>query len=284
MRLVSFTHEGRASFGAHTPQGIVDLGTEVCPDLRTALAQGLDLQLALSQAKHVIAEREISWLPPIPAPDKILCVGYNYKTHLLETKTPVPQYPSIFVRFPSSQVGHLQPMVRPFLSEKYDFEGELAVVIGRAGRHISHADALAHVAGYSCFAENSVRDYQRHAAQATPGKNFESSGAFGPCLVTTDEVGDLGAQTLTTRLNGQEVQRSRLDDLIFSVSDLVAYASSFTRLLPGDVIATGTPGGVGSGREPKLWMKPGDELEIEVSGVGVLRNPVVDEVQQGGRS
>lgn len=281
MRLLTFAHQGRTSFGAQTPDGIADLGTAECPDLRTALAQGLDLPGAVSRAGRVIAEDEITWLPPIPTPDKILCIGYNYKAHLVETKTPFPQYPSIFVRFSGAQVGHEQPVVRPYLSEKFDFEGELAVIIGMAGRHIPEARALSHVAGYACFADNSVRDYQRHSAQATPGKNFERSGAFGPCLVTADEVGDIGAQALITRLNGQEMQRSGIDDLIFSVPYLIAYASSFTRLLPGDVIATGTPGGVGSGRQPNLWMKDGDELEIEISGVGVLRNPVVDEVQEG---
>lgn len=286
MRLLTFARQGRTSFGVQTPDGIVDLGTAACPDLRTALAQGLDLSEAAARGadrggEGVIAESEITWLPPIPVPDKILCVGYNYKAHLIETNTPLPQYPSMFVRFPGAQVGHGQPVVRPFLSEKFDFEGELAVVIGRAGRHIPEDRALSHVAGYACFADNSVRDWQRHSAQATPGKNFERSGAFGPCLVTADEVGDIGGQTLTTRLNGQEMQRSGIDDLIFSVPYLIAYASSFTRLLPGDVIATGTPGGVGMGREPKLWLKAGDELEIEISGVGVLRNPVIDEVREG---
>lgn len=281
MRLLSFAYRGRTSFGARTPDGIVDLGTAACPDLRSALARDIDLRDAASRGTgRLIAEDEITWLPPIPAPNKILCVGYNYRTHLIETNTPLPQYPSMFVRFPDAQVGHGQPVVRPFLSEKFDFEGELAVVIGRAGRHIPEDRAFSHVAGYACFADNSVRDWQRHSGQATPGKNFERSGAFGPCLVTADEVGEIGAQTLITRLNGQEVQRSGIDDLIFSVPALIAYASSFTRLLPGDVIATGTPGGVGSGREPKLWLKPGDDLEIEISGVGVLRNPVIDEVRK----
>ena len=277
MKLLSFAHEGRTSFGIQTSGGVLDLGTAECPDLRSALAQGLDLTQAASHSARLRPVDQITWLPPIPAPDKILCVGYNYRTHLVETNTPIPAYPSFFVRFPGSQVGQGQPMVRPLLSEKFDFEGELAVVIGRAGRHIAEAAALSHVAGYACFAENSVRDYQRHSAQATPGKNFEASGAFGPCLVTPDEFGDVGAHILVTRLNGQEMQRSGLDDLIFPVPKLIAYASSFARLLPGDVIVTGTPGGVGSGRKPPVWMKGGDELEVEISGIGVLRNPVIDE-------
>ena len=280
MKLVSFAHGERSSFGVHTPGSVLDLGTAGCPDLRSALTHGLDFQHAASRAGRVVPEDQVTWLPPIPVPDKILCVGYNYRTHLVETNTPIPAYPSFFVRFPGSQVGHGQPILRPFLSEKFDFEGELAVVVGRAGRHIPEADALSHVAGYACFAENSVRDYQRHSAQATPGKNFEGSGAFGPCLVTADEFGEVADHTLVTRLNGQEMQRSGLDDLIFSVPCLIAYASSFARLLPGDVIVTGTPGGVGSGREPNVWMKDGDELEVGISGIGVLRNRVVDEMRK----
>ncbi len=281
MRLLSFQHGSRTSFGVQTPGGIADLGTEACPDLRTALATGLHLPDAAARAKTLIDESSITWLPPIPAPGKILCVGYNYRSHLAELNTPVPQYPSLFVRFPGAQVGHGQPIERPSLSEQFDFEGELAAVIGCPGRHIQERDALAHVAGYACFADNSLRDYQRHSAQATPGKNFDRSGAFGPCLVTADEVGDVGALTLMTSVNGKEMQRAGLDDLIFSVPFLVSYISRFTRLEAGDVIATGTPGGVGWGREPKLWLQPGDTLEVEISGVGTLRNVVVDETGEG---
>ncbi len=280
MKLVSFTDGRRTSFGVQRAGGVLDLGTPEHPDLRSALTHAVDLAQAASRAERVVPEDQITWLPPISFPEKILCVGYNYRTHLVETNTPIPAYPSIFVRFPGSQVGHEQPIMRPFLSEKFDFEGELAVVIGRAGRHISEADALSHVAGYACFSENSVRDYQRHSAQATPGKNFEASGAFGPCLVTADEFGAADDHTLVTRVNGQEMQRSSLDDLIFSVSHLIAYASSFARLQPGDVIATGTPGGVGSARQPNVWLKAGDELEVEITGVGVLRNRVVDEMRE----
>ncbi len=280
VKLVSFRHGDRVGFGAQTPSGIAELGSSDCPDLRTALGRDLDLVRRAAEVSTFIPERDVTWLPPITTGGRILCVGYNYRAHLIETNIDIPKYPSMFVRFPSAQVGHGNPIVRPLLSEQFDFEGELAVVIGRGGRHIDPANALGHVAGYACFAENSVRDYQRHATQVTPGKNFDQSGAFGPCLTTADEVPDVAALTLVTRLNGREVQRSSLDDLIFSVPQLVAYASAFTHLQPGDVIATGTPGGVGMARTPPLWMKAGDVLEVEIAGVGLLRNPVIDELPE----
>ncbi len=280
MRLVSFRHDDRQGFGAQTSSGIADLSTRSCPDLRTALAQGIELHRLAAEATRFIPEDEVVWLPPIPVPEKILCVGYNYRSHLIELNVEIPKYPSLFIRFPGSQVGHDQVVIRPYLSEKFDFEGELAVVIGRGGRHVDAKHAMEHVAGYACFADNSVRDYQRHTTQATAGKNFERSGAFGPSLVTADEVPDIAASTLTTRLNGVEVQRSGLNDLIFSVPELIAYASQFARLEPGDVIATGTPGGIGMTRTPPLWLKSGDEIEIEITGVGLLRNRVADEEQE----
>lgn len=285
MKLLSFRIDGRDSFGALTTRGIVDLGTGTVPSLRTALeainAGTLSLETLrdrVERAETAIPERLVAWRPPIPAPDKILCVGLNFRRHLEEVGAAEPRHPSIFVRFPGSVVGHGQPLVRPFLSDMYDFEGELAVVIGRDGRHIAPERALEHVAGYACFGDHSVRDYQRHSGQATAGKNFENSGAWGPWLTTADAVPDPAALTLTTRLNGEEVQRTGLDDLIFPIPDLIAYASRFTHLRPGDVIATGTPAGVGAARQPPLWLKAGDRIEIDIPSVGLLSNTVIDEV------
>src|SRR3546814_9328317 len=191
----------------------------------------------------------------------MLAIGVNYRSHGAETGREIGAHPAVFVRFPDAQVGSGQPIVRPFLSEKYDFEAELAVVMGRAGRHIRAEDALGHVAGYACFADNAVRDFQRHTKQATPGKDFDASGAFGPWLVTVDEIGDPANLTLTGRLNGEQVQHSSVGNLIFQVPELIAYISSFTTLKPGDVIATGTPSGVGMKRTPPLFMRAGDVFE-----------------------
>lgn len=220
------------------------------------------------------------FLPPIDRPDKIICVGLNYRDHAAEASAEVPKHPSLFVRFPSSLVGHGVAVVAPVNSAQFDFEGELAVVIGRRGRHVSVAGALDHVAGYSCFAENSVRDFQQHARQITPGKNFLRSGAMGPWITTADDVGDPEALTLATRLNGREMQRAAVSDMIYPIPDLIAYVSSFTELLPGDVIATGTPAGVGALRDPPVWMLPGDILEVDIPGVGTLVNPVVGEMAE----
>jgi 2-keto-4-pentenoate hydratase/2-oxohepta-3-ene-1,7-dioic acid hydratase in catechol pathway len=220
---------------------------------------------------------EIEFLPVIPNPDKILCVGLNFLAHIHEVAKKVEDYPLLFVRFSSSQVGHLQPVLRPAASEQLDFEGELAVVIGKGGRHITKDEATAHIAGYSIYMDGSVRDWQRHTTQYTPGKNFPSTGAFGPCMVTADEIGDPTRLHLTTRLNGQNVQDSGLDDFRFSLPDIIAYTSTFTTLTPGDVIITGTPSGVGAARKPPLWLQPGDTIEVEITEIGKLTNPVRQE-------
>jgi 2-keto-4-pentenoate hydratase/2-oxohepta-3-ene-1,7-dioic acid hydratase in catechol pathway len=220
---------------------------------------------------------EIEYLPPITDPAKIVCIGLNYKTHIEETGRPAPEYPILFPRYSDSHVGNGQPMVRPKVSEKFDFEGELAFVIGKEGRHVPEADALTYVAGYSCYNDGSIRDYQRHTSQFMPGKTFWHSGAFGPWLVTTDELPDPGAMTLVTRLNGEEMQRTGTDDLLFGVPELIAYMSSIAPLQPGDVISTGTTGGVGFSRKPPVWMKAGDTIEVEISGIGTLSNPIIDE-------
>ena len=183
----------------------------------------------------------------------------------------------IFTRFADSQVAHLQPIIRPKASHKLDFEGELAVVIGKTARHVKAADALEYVAGYACYNDGSVRDWQKHTIQFVPGKNFPCTGGFGPWLVTCDEIGDPQDLELTTRLNGQVMQHTRTSDMIFDVRHLIEYCSTFTELAPGDVIVSGTTGGVGAFREPPVWMKPGDTVEVEISGIGILRNSIADE-------
>ncbi len=219
----------------------------------------------------------VTLLPPIPSPDKVICVGINYTSHRHETGRAESLYPAIFLRFADTQVGSEAPIVRPRISQALDFEGELAVIIGRGGRYIDRERALQHVAGYSCYNDVSVRDWQRHTHQFTPGKNFPNTGAFGPWLVTADEIPDPAQLRLTTRLNGQIVQEACTGEVIFSIPEIIAYIASFTKLAPGDVIATGTPGGVGFKRTPPLYMKAGDQVAVEISSIGILHNPVVEE-------
>jgi 2-keto-4-pentenoate hydratase/2-oxohepta-3-ene-1,7-dioic acid hydratase in catechol pathway len=248
------------------------------PDLRSVLEAG-----ALAQAKQAAQNGvrhsfdTVAFEPVIPHPGKILCVGANYLSHMKEMGRVVPEYPWLFVRFGDSQVGHEQPMIRPTASQKYDFEGELAVIIGREARHIAREDALDYVAGYSCFNDGTLRDFQDHGSQFTPGKNFHHSGSFGPWLVTVDEVPDPTQLTLETRLNGQTMQTAPISDLRFGIGELIEYCSTFSLLRPGDVISTGTTGGVGFARKPPVWMQPGDVIEVEISGIGVLRNRIADE-------
>jgi 2-keto-4-pentenoate hydratase/2-oxohepta-3-ene-1,7-dioic acid hydratase in catechol pathway len=279
MRLASFqTADGRRSFGAVRPDGsIAVLARSPVLTLRQALAAWGVAGIArrLEEASTVVPAGGFAWLAPVTDPDKILCVGLNYTLHAQEAGMAIPKHPSMFVRFPGSQVGHEAPTVAPAASEQYDYEAELAVVIGAEGRHVPESQAMSIVAGYACFAENSVRDFQRHATQATPGKNFESSGAFGPWLTTADEVPDPMALEVVGRLNGEVVQRDSTANTIFSIAQIVAYASTFARLLPGDVIVTGTPAGVGMARKPPRWLRPGDRFEVEIPGVGRLSNPVV---------
>jgi 2-keto-4-pentenoate hydratase/2-oxohepta-3-ene-1,7-dioic acid hydratase in catechol pathway len=280
MKLASFTAAGRTSYGIVGDNGIVDLGPRLgarYPTLRAALAGDALGEIAQAAgAKPDLALAQASLLPPIPAPDKIVCIGLNYRAHAAEAGLKVPEHPSLFLRLTNTLVPHGGTLVRPSVSSDMDYEGELAVVIGRAGRHIAAARALDHVAGYSCFNDGSLRDYQFKHSVAV-GKNFVATGGFGPWLVTTDEIPDPSQLTLTTRLNGAEVQRGETADMIFSVAQIVSYVSAFTRLEPGDVISTGTPPGVGLARKPPLWMKPGDVVEVEISRIGVLRNAVAAE-------
>jgi 2-keto-4-pentenoate hydratase/2-oxohepta-3-ene-1,7-dioic acid hydratase in catechol pathway len=280
MRLMSFCRaDGTKGWGIVEGEAVADC-SELAPSLRAALAAGKIHAPAASAPRHQLDR--ITFLPPIPDPEKIICVGLNYLTHILEGGREIPKKPTIFTRFANTQVGHLQALVRPALSETLDFEGEMAVVIGRRCRHAKRADALATVAGYSCYNDGSVREWQRHTSQFTPGKNFPGTGGFGPWIVTPDEAGDIAKASLATRVNGVETQRATIDDLVFDVPALIEYCSAFTILEPGDVIITGTTGGVGAYRKPPLWLKPGDVVEVEVTGVGVLRNFVVQEAAPGG--
>ena len=216
-----------------------------------------------------------TFLPPFLPAANVYCIGLNYKSHVEETARDLPAQPSVFIRVQPSLVGHGQELVRPLVSGNFDFEGELALVIGKPGRHISEADAMSHVAGLTCFNDGSIRDFQKHSV--TAGKNFHKSGSCGPFIVTLDEIADPLKLTLTTRLNGNVVQESGTDMLIYSLPKIISYLSAFTKLETGDVIATGTPAGVGARRTPPLWMKAGDKIEVEISGLGCLTNRVVDE-------
>jgi 2-keto-4-pentenoate hydratase/2-oxohepta-3-ene-1,7-dioic acid hydratase in catechol pathway len=248
------------------------------PTLRDALAADSigEIRKLLDSEKPDRKLADIGFLPVIPRPEKILCAGINYRAHAAEAGRELPAAPSLFARFADTLVGHDSEMIRPRVSEKFDFEGELAVIIGKSGRHIKPERAFDHVAGYSCFVDGSVRDYQKFSV--TAGKNFPATGPLGPWIVTTDEIPDPARLTLTTRLNGVEMQRSSTGLLIHSIPALIAFCSDFTTLSAGDVIATGTPEGVGHRRSPPVWMKAGDVLEVEITGIGTLRTHVVDEM------
>ncbi|MER8700225.1 fumarylacetoacetate hydrolase family protein [Mesorhizobium sp. M0621] len=226
----------------------------------------------------VVDPASIAYLPPIANPAKIICVGLNYADHTRESPYEQPDYPTLFPRFATSLIGHGQPLVRPLVSDSLDFEGEMVAVIGRGGRHISRARALEHVAGYSIFNDGSVREYQFKSPQWTVGKNFDGTGAFGPVFVTSDELpaGGKGLR-LETRLNGVVVQSATTDDMLFDVAEVIAVVSEAITLAPGDVIVTGTPAGIGWARTPRLLMRHGDICEVEIEGIGLLHNPVIDE-------
>jgi 2-keto-4-pentenoate hydratase/2-oxohepta-3-ene-1,7-dioic acid hydratase in catechol pathway len=278
MKLLSFRADGKEFFGVVSGDGVVTLNKRIGqPNLRAALEAGKmeAMQKAASDATPDQKLADITFQPVIPHPGKILCAGINYRAHAAETGREMPMQPSMFVRFADTLVGHGGEMIRPSVSDNFDFEGELALVIGKAARHIKAEDALDHVAGYTCFVDGSVRDYQRFSV--TSGKNFPGTGPLGPWIVTTDEIPDPSKLTLSTRLNGAEVQHSPTDLLIYSIPQIIAFCSDFTALSPGDVIATGTPEGVGHGRKPPLWMKAGDTLEVEISGIGTLRTHIIDE-------
>ena len=256
--------------------------------LESALAGGRDglkdLAAALLKGEPIDPEA-VTFLPPLSSPGKIICVGLNYADHTAESSIQQPDYPTLFGRFSSSLIGHGAPIVRPNVSGALDYEGELVAVIGRGGRHIPQSTALNHVAGYSIFNDGTVRDYQFRTPQWTMGKNFDGTGAFGPAFVTADELpsGASGLK-LETRLNGTVMQKASTSDLIFDVATLVALISVGITLFPGDIIVTGTPSGVGAARKPPLYMKPGDVCEIEIEGLGVLRNPIAQEGEDAVRA
>ena len=281
MRITSYSIDGIKSFGVVTDDGVIDAkplagGPQSLKDAIAAGSMDMIAEAAVKRsADHSIDE--VEFLPVIPDPDKIIAVGLNYRSHVLEGGRDIPEWPMIFTRFANSQVGHGQPMIKPNVSEMFDFEGEMAVIIGKRCRHVSEADALSVVAGYACYNDGSIRDFQRHTSQFVPGKSFYKSGAFGPWMVTADEIPDPGALTLMTRLNGKEMQHATTDDLLFSIPQLIHYLTTVTELVPGDVIVSGTTGGVGCYRDPPVFMKDGDIIEIELDKIGVLRNPVVNE-------
>lgn len=280
MKLISFRHAGGFSFGVLTEAGVIDLKRHTEFESLKALLEAGALDAARAVAEKTepdLGSDAVELLPVIPEPGKVLCVGLNYHDHVEETGRALTQHPTLFTRFATTLVGHEAALVKPDASDKFDYEGELAVVIGKPGRHIAAENAFDHIAGYAAFNDGSVRDWQGHTSQFTPGKNFDSTGGFGPALVTTDEVGPLEELTLTTRFNGSVVQQAKLGLMINPIPELIAYISTFTSLAPGDVVVTGTPGGVGMKRNPPLYMKPGDVVEVEIDRVGLLRNPVVAE-------
>jgi 2-keto-4-pentenoate hydratase/2-oxohepta-3-ene-1,7-dioic acid hydratase in catechol pathway len=281
MKLASFQIGGKPTWGVIEGNDALDVGAllgDRFPDLKSVIAADAlsVVRDAAGKAKR-IPTADITWLPVIPNSDKILCIGLNYEMHRKETGRAEVDNPTVFGRFANSQTGHLTNIIRPKVSTHLDFEGELAIIIGKPGRYISQADAWSHIAGYACYNEGSVRDFQRHTHQFTPGKNFPETGGFGPWMMTPDELGDVAPLRLQTRVNGQVVQDATIDQMIFDIPRQIEYCSSFTRLEPGDVIATGTPGGVGAKRTPPLWLKPGDIVEVEIDRLGVLRNGVADE-------
>ncbi len=249
-------------------------------DLGQLVASSEALSAAASECLqgNTVDVSKVEYLPPFPNPEKIICVGLNYNDHAKESGFQTPVYPALFGRFPSSLIGHNQPILRPRVSNLLDYEGELVAIIGKAGRDIPVEHALDYVAGYSLFNDASVRDYQFKSAQWMIGKNFNDTGAFGPYFVTADEL-PAGAKGLhiETRLNGQVMQAASTSDLIFDVATLVSLLSECMALKPGDVIVTGTPSGVGFARDPKVLMKPGDLCEVEIEGVGLLSNPIAQQ-------
>ncbi|MBX4926431.1 2-keto-4-pentenoate hydratase/2-oxohepta-3-ene-1,7-dioic acid hydratase in catechol pathway [Rhizobium binae] len=280
MKLSTVKIAGRVTWGIVEGETFHDVGAAMkatYPDLKQAVAAGFAgvAEAKAGAATHLTSE--VEWLAVIPNPDKILCVGLNYEMHRQETGRSVVENPTIFARYANSQTGHLTPIIRPKVSSDLDYEGELAVIISKPGRYISRENALEHVAGYSIYNDGSVRDFQRHTHQFTPGKNFPDTGAFGPWMMTPDELGDLDPLRIQTRLNGEIVQDATFGMMIFDVARIIEYCSSFTRLEAGDVIATGTPGGVGAKRNPPLWMKPGDIVEVEIDKLGILTNPIGQE-------
>ena len=275
MRLCSFALAGVARFGVAADDGIVDL-TDRMPygDLAAAIAADdlAALQKAAAGCAPDLGIEDAVFLPTIPQPGKVVCIGLNYEPHRIEMGTEKDPYPTVFVRLNDTLVGHDRPLTKPHVSEAFDYEGEIALVIGKPGRDIAEADAMDHVAGYTCFMDASVRDFQRQNLIA--GKNFPGTGGMGPWMVPASEMPTPHDTRLETRLNGAVMQEGRLEELTYSIPEILAYISSWTDLRPGDVISTGTPSGVGTARKPPVYMAPGDVIEVDVQGIGVLRHTV----------
>jgi 2-keto-4-pentenoate hydratase/2-oxohepta-3-ene-1,7-dioic acid hydratase in catechol pathway len=282
MKCLSFIVGNRLSYGVLIESGLVDLGPvlgQQYPSLIDIIEAG-KLELVAETIKitaPTLNLHQVQLCLPLPNVKRIFCVGRNYKGHVAEVGAKLPEFPTLFLRTAQSLVASGSSIVRPQVSSNFDFEGELTLVIGKAGRPISKENALQHVFGYTILNDGSIRDYQLKHSLAV-GKNFESAGSMGPWVVTSDEITDPSKLTLSTHLNGVQVQHSPTNDLIFDIPTIIAYISQFTRLLPGDVIATGTPDGVGFARNPPLWMKPNDVISVTISGIGTLTNTVIDEV------
>ena len=284
-RIATFAVDGSTRYGAVTDRGIVDLSARFSkefPTLREAIAAGALTRLAEDAARYQVdhALDSVTWLPPIPAPEKIICIGVNYPDRNAEYKDgqDAPKYPSLFMRTPRSFVGHETPLVRPFASAQLDYEGELVLIIGKAGRHVPENAALDHIAAITLCNEGTIRDWVRHAKfNVTQGKNFDSTGSLGPWLVPYTSESQIADTRLATRVNGETRQDDRTSRLIFGFRYLINYISTFTTLVPGDVIVTGTPTGAGARFDPPRYLKPGDVVEVEADNIGVLRNGVIDE-------
>ena len=280
MSFVSFEIAGQQTYGLWQGEGhwiqVPDSFQALYPDLKSVIAANKldELEVSTRQGGKAVTSDMARLLPVIPNPNKIFCGGLNYTTHVAETKRADSEYPAIFTRFVDSLSAHNALMPHPKETSRFDFEGELAVIIGKGGRNIKQAQAFDHIAGYACFNDGTARDWQRHTHQWIPGKNFPLTGPLGPFMATRKEIPDVNQLTLECRLNGEVMQHASVADLIYTLPVIIEYLSGFTNLYPGDVIATGTPGGVGDRREPPVYMKVGDVIEVEITGLGTLRNVV----------
>ena len=285
MQYVSFIRLGEPAFGVFLNNKVYDLTYQLSSGVST-LKEAIHFDVLPENSEelddylsHITSYSlsDITFIPVIPDPGKILCIGLNYEKHRKETQRPESEFPTIFTRFPDTQVAHRESIIKPKVSERVDFEGELAVIIGKGGKNIPEAEAMESVMGFSCYNDVSIRDYQRHTSQFIPGKNFSKTGCFGPFLTMASSIANYEDLSIRTLLNGKTVQDAKLDQLIFSIPELISYISTFTPLVPGDVIVSGTPGGVGDRRDPPLYMEKGDIVEVEISQVGKLVNPILDE-------
>ncbi len=278
MKLASFRFNNEIKFGIITDKGVIDLNTRLNNkylDLKSFIKNnGINDMKDINLEEIDMTLDQIEYLPLIPNPGKIICVGVNYDEHRIEVNRNKSEYPTIFFRLAESQIAHDENMIVPKVSHKLDYEGEVAIIISKEGKNISEESAYEYIAGYACYNDGTIRDWQIHTSQWGPGKNFDGTGAFGPWMITRDEIQDGEKLTIETRLNGEVLQKSNTDMLIFSIRELVAYISTFTTLKAGDVIVTGTPGGVGNKRDPQVFMKDGDIVEVEVSKIGILSNKV----------